>query len=280
MSEQTPSIPGSAWRGYQTGKSVGQDLKRLTAIGAELLIILMNVLTLPVEVFLRTKFGERYVSPAKVLVTLAVIQVIGPLSFSGVFMLLVDGMPDVVGPALVTLSVLFSIAFVSVALVHYALARARSARGEMWHSQSDGVPVPIWHLPGLGKKGSGEAYIRQIGEPVLVCGAGVLGSFVLGPPVGAFIFLSGLVLAMKAAVMYAKGRAMILDHLDAQIENEVWTSVLRGNPDASTKGFTVRGAAPRTPAEQRTFESMIEAMPGGLREIMEPKEPAGIGGSR
>lgn len=273
--ESPPSISKSFGGGWQRGKSVANEINHYGKLGQALALVLLNVLTLPPELFLRKDFGERYVSPAKLLVTLIAVQFIQvPI----LIFVLVGVAPDLENEyywvyTLATM-VLFNLLFFGLGLIRYTGARDRSRRGERWHSRCDGVSNRLVTATTFGKKESTEWRVRQFTEPSVTFCLGMLGC-VFGPVVGLYLMIAALLMAVKVSAMYAKGRAMYLDHHDDIIESEQWARAMEGAPVEETEGFRVQGAAPQTPSERITFEKIMAELDPEYQAMISDPDSAG-----
>lgn len=235
-----------------------------------LTVLVLNAFTLPVEVFIRHKFGIRYVSPLRILTVLVILCLIGPIQITLLMYPAVAGdVPEGTFGQLLGTSVAFILLYLVVATCQYISAHRRMRRGEPWHSLSDGEPLGIWRVIGIGRGRYAEWEIRQFLEPLLVAGVGIC-SCLVGPTVGVYLVLAAVVLAVKTMVEYTQGRNKLLDIVDGRIEAEAMSRAV-GDPEARRmQGFLAQGISPRSTKDRESMARILQTLDPELAAIMDP----------
>src|ERR1043165_3139413 len=185
VSMQTPQPPD--------GGGLLPDLRRTANVFA----LVCEILAVSTAVFIRRRFGPRYLGIQAALAALAI-------PFFVVFFPYDD--PRYLG--------WYFVAFLAMWFLARTGAAARAARGVQSHSRYNGFPHLCSLLPWVG-----EFAIKRIVEPavVLAVGAAVAG---INEPLGVYLMLSSFGLAATAAMheMYERQRAM--DMLDAYMDQQ------------------------------------------------------------
>jgi len=247
-----------SYQGYvSSGQALGQQINKVASFLSSLSVILINLTTRTVEVFFRHNFGERYLNTLTVLLGLAAVNL---FMMPWVLVLVYSGDQDLgtIGMVFFAGSVLFQAAFVTASIIHIIINRARASSGKRWHSMSDGES---WLTSMIKAKEARTAdrWVRQIVEPLVCMAAGPL-LVLIFPPLAIYLFLTGVLLAFKAAITHARGRAEFLDLVDKQIESQHWAEMLEGKPPRETEGFVVRGMHARNAGERRTLEDIFSGL--------------------
>ena len=190
------------------------------------------------EVFLRRRFGERYLSWGTVAV--AFFGVFMTLGFVGAFYHIVQPVAERSAARTGTAESLWMLAFWSLCIWHKAVIWGRNRRGEQWFSYSPGDAYPIWRAMGIS-----ETTTFRIAEPLAAL-IGALAFAVLGINgfVGLWLFVSGLFLLVKRQLQYHSERRTVLDMIDSRTRSErLRTAMGRQSPHEQSDGYTVTPAA-------------------------------------
>lgn len=259
MSEtQYPSFVDAYFKGRQRGDQISQEGRKIVAAARALFLMATAALAMPMELVLRHRFGERYLTVLGFVFALAMSAVI-----PGLLLEVLAGDMDEGAVALWQLTAFaFTTLVLGIGITHLVQIYVRSHRGVRWHSRSDGLPLPIWKKMGLK-----EPVIRLYIEPAACV---VLAILLLIPafPVAIYIAIAGVCLWINETLRRRQQRAALLDMIDGQIEAEEQPAAMRGAPAVETKGFTVRGMQPRTAMEKKTLEEMISSLEPQARELM------------
>ena len=204
---------------FPSVKSITTTVDSLIRIVKGFGLYLMQALAFPVEVLLRYKFGERYLT-----VPTALVGIIG----TAVLLY-----PNYSLMGTIPLVVLVAFAW------HKFQIRQRNRRGEEWYSKCWGIPWIPWER--LDKSGMRREYVW---EPAAVAIPGVILA-VLGQHIGFLLLGSAAALIVKQWIWRSEVRRKILDRIDAKIESEnIEISMKQEKPDPTkTKGLVVPGAA-------------------------------------
>lgn len=249
----------------QRAQMVGSELKRLGVIGKGLCVFLARFGTLPVVVMLRSKFGERYLTPGQAIVAAVLLAFIGPIAITNAIAQNLSGAQA--GISLVA-GFAFSGAFLIVVTIHLIFIRLRARRGERWHSYCDGLPLPIWRWLG-GQWGFWTpSRLFLLGEPGVCAVLGLIAIVLQAPGLGLYLWGQTVLLLGSELTRRSRERSQLLDLIDSQIEAEQQSTMLRGAPASETEGYVVRGMQPRTAAERRTIEEMITSLEPRVREML------------
>jgi len=259
MSEtQYPSFVDAFLKGGQRGDQISQEGRKIVAAARALFLLATAALAMPMELVLRHRFGERYLTVLGFVFALAVSAIV-----PGFLLDLLAGDADEGAVALWQLTAFaFTTLVLALGITHLVQIYVRSHNGVRWHSRSDGLPLPIWRKMGLK-----EPVIRLYIEPA-ACLAIALLLLIPAFPVAIYIAVAGVCLWINETLRRRQQRAALLDMIDGQIEAEEQPAAMRGAPAVETKGFTVRGMQPRTAMEKRTLEEMISNLDSQSRELM------------
>ena len=202
-----------------------------------LLYLVLWAATLPIEVFMHTRFGVRYLNLLSVIGGVVALQTAGELA----------------GPEAAPWGVWSSVIFFFVAVGHAIHARLLESKGVQWHSRSPGEPFKIWRLiPGQRTPFDVERFL----EPMAVFGIGMLINTV--NPFGLSVMGMAVLLFVKKWLEYQQFRNDLLDQIDGQIEAEVMAELVdQKRTPWESKGFIVPKAAMR---KARNSPSVADAM--------------------
>jgi len=229
-------------------------------------VIIVIALSLPWEVWIRKRFGERYFNSWSI-----AIASIGLIAFN-MFATFGERIRSLTGGSIVgaPLLYLYTLGFFALLAYHRFVIWQRNKAGEEWHSYCAGDSHPFWLRFGFDKVDTVQRFL----EPLLGIAIGFLLMILrIDPHCGAFIAAAGFGMALKETHFYYMQRNQYLDLRDAEIMSEHYTKMRQARrsgeslPD-STKGFMVRGI-PRNPKQQDAFISIIEKLDPNLQSLLE-----------
>ena len=252
MSEPPPRAPGLG-AGDAAEMARLQKLQDAVAPGffqyqrflEEVAIIVGGWASITLEVFTRKDFGERYMTPFRLMLGAVVYGVYASI-FGGleVASSLAAGR-GVPGDA--AMLVLFFLLFMIAGAVHlFEIFYRNHYTDRVWHSRSFGVAWPFRRLLGyrLGPlPPADEWFIYLYAEPwawFLLGGLLVIGGLVFPTyAVGQWIVLASLALFTKNQLVYTQERDQELNLSDAQIEAAARRASADGAPMEATGGYKV-----------------------------------------
>ena len=219
--------------------------------------------TLIVEVFLRRRFGERYLNIASILTVFVLLMV--PFYLTG-------QQAAMMPPAYKTgriIWLLFSVAYLFMALKNYReIQKSGSTFDTERFSYSNGEQFNFWYrLEGRTPLVINYKNIELYYEPLLV--------FLVGLPlllipytmlVGGLICVLGLIQFLKNQAQYSINRDTIMDKLDEMIVNKNWyNSFVEERPKEETNGFLAMAPKPnsRELRESLTDQIIVETQGQG-----------------
>lgn len=184
-----------------------------------------------VEVFLRRRFGERYITLA---------QSIGLFLFMNFVYGYLDDWFRLKGGQFFLF--LFSVVFLGLAIYHrLEINKYGTAYDFKRFSLSDGDIAPFWWKI-IGKRFLGlkisSYHVRVLLEPAIPILVGILFSlFEFSQAVGVILIFCGFVYGLRNFTKAQKGRNWVLDNIDKKISNEMKYDVFIGRkPKKDTKG--------------------------------------------
>ena len=246
--------------------------------------LFMQIFALTVEVFLRRKFGERYLDMTMVMLGYAA------LTLTALFF---GETSDFTGEGPNALPMLvFAQVFLVIALAHKAETFHRNMKGERWHSQGEGLSHKVLQAPARLAAGMismivpvsllGHDYRERLRhfvheqthlkfEPVLVL---MLGSL-LHPhngPLGLYLIWAGFAMLIKGELKRLDDRRNVLDLVDQSIEAEHQKDVMTGlKQPEEAEGFHVYGAA-MSKVERRSVEQAFARLNPALKKLISVDE--------
>lgn len=253
-------------------------------------IWLLRVFSLPLEVFLHTGFGVRYLTPLFYLASL-------------LFMVLFWGTADMIETWLGAfgdlvfhedeksqlLPMLF-LAYAALGLFRLVGTSAQHIRGIKVHTRYSGSPWKMWFLLPLANE---EYTIKRLWEPgfaALV--AGILWSFFYEDVAAWYLWICAAAMALKNHIEYIMLRARVYDMIDAQIDaEELRAAVIEGREPHEVRGSMVGGIVRQsTSLEDRArivqnfggkltpkLAALIEGKPARSRKPAKPSEGIELG---
>lgn len=242
--------------------------------------LIMQTFALTVEVFLRRKFGERYLDTTMVMLGY------GLLTLTSLFF---GQTHDFTGEGPNSLPLLvFAQAYLCVALMHKVETFHRNMKGERWHSQSEGLSHDALQVPARLVAGVisrivpvsllGNDYRERLRyfvheqthlkfEPLLVLLLGAL----LHPhngPLGFYLLLAGFAMLIKGELKRHDDRRNVLDLVDQSIEAQHQKDVMTGlKQPEEAEGFHVYGAA-MSQVERKSVEQAFARLNPELRRLI------------
>lgn len=196
-----------------------------------------DALCLSLEIFIRRRFGERYLTWRIIASTFFSVCVV----FALIAVLYHIAKPDwsYDAPRSGAAEALWMFAFWLHCLWHKFVIWDRNRRGEQWYSYAPGDAFPFWRAMGIS-----EIATFRFAEPmaaVLVA----LACFALGigGSVNAWLLGSGLSLFVKRQLQYYTERRAVLDMIDSRARSERLRSAMgRQSPHEQPDGYTVTPA--------------------------------------
>ncbi len=219
--------------GEQQQESLYSSMMRDARMLITIVHIFFAIFSTTLVVFLRYRFGERYLKSWLFVFSFLLIMLGSVL---GAAFAREGGYEKNVASASGAL-VLYAWAFLALGTWHTVQAIRRRRRGERWHSQCPGISHLMRILPF-------NLYITQrFVEPIFGALLGALIGATVSPPLGTFIIWSAYALFIIETLNASAMRNRVLDLLDRQIEAKEEAAVLvQGKPLQETAGYTVFGA--------------------------------------
>ena len=238
-----------------------------------IVFLAMQTISLTVEVFLRQKFGERYLDPLMAMLGYGLLMFAAFSGFVGgkQWMLLV-----------------YAQLYLAFVLLHKLSTFHRNLKGERWHSYSEGISHRILTIPailaarlvgalvpvrflGEGYKQRLSAWMRELAhlrfEPVLVMIVGGL-TMQADEVFGLYLFWAGLAMAFKNELKRLDDRRDVLNLLDQTIEATHQRDAAMGLKEPEeAEGFRVYGT-PLSAGEQKTIASAYANLDPKLQELV------------
>jgi hypothetical protein len=173
----------------------------------------LSLLSLPIELFFRRRFGVRYVDYPLLVAMLLFTNSLGTVTWT-VKVMGGHGAYPIIG---------YSFSFIAFALGLFYRVQGglRERRGELWHSYSPGVSHLAKWLP------IPSTLVQRFVEPLLAIGLGLLLRDSLNSYLGSMIFFGGIALFVKELIRHTIQRNRFLDVMDAQIEGQVMQTLLQ-----------------------------------------------------
>lgn len=233
-----------------------QDFKTM----AGLAYMAASWFSVTIEVFLRYRFGERY------------LQVMG--SFVGFFIFMsyiFKGLltPWGEGGGFSILSLIVMSVFFVLTLWHQRDIAVRRKKGIRWHSRSSGVSWGFWKV--LSKN---PATVQMYLEPIFCYILGAIVIFI-DQDLSIWLMVCSVSLFVRGQIEYTHARNRFLDTVDAAIESEQLTAAMVDlKPPEETEGLNMAGMARNLPREERQkIANMMGGIDPALREMMGEKKP-------
>lgn len=235
MNDDTIRLPGAftTLRESQANTTALTTLARqLLAIVKGIVLLLVHALAFGPELLLHAKFGERYLSPWMLLLTLAL-----------PFLWFQDS------PILVIIwTALLFVAFI----IHFIHRQLLRRKGELWHSRSSGVPHK-WL-----QQFKHEWITRALWVPFHVITIGIALSL-MHVSIGSYLVLCAIAVTLKCYAEHLAFRERVMDTIDAQIESQYLADALRGEAAPSEScGLIVAGSGRLTAAELEALGLTVE----------------------
>jgi hypothetical protein len=174
---------------------------------------LLSLLSLPIELFFRRRFGVRYVDYPLLVAMLLFINSLGTVTWT-VKVLGGHGAYPIIGYA-------FSFLAFALGLFYRVQGGLRERRGELWHSYSPGISHLERWLP------IPSTLVQRFLEPGLAILLGLLLRDSLSSYLGTIVLMGGWALFLKEFIRHTVQRNRYLDVVDAQIEGQVMQTLLQ-----------------------------------------------------
>ena len=196
-----------------------------------------EALCLSLEIFVRRRFGERYLTWRTIVMTFFRVS----LALGLIAALYHIAKPDwpYYAPRSGTTESFWMLSFWLHCLWHKFVIWRRNQRGEQWYSYAPGDAFPFWRAMGFS-----EIATFRFAEPMAVV-LFALACFALriDGSVSVWLFVSGLCLFVKRQLQYYTERRAVLDMIDSRARSERLRSAMgRESPHEQPDGYTVTPA--------------------------------------
>lgn len=201
---------------------------------------LLSLMSLPIELLFRRRFGVRYVDYPLLIAMLLFTNSLGTVTWT----------VKVMGGhgAYPSLGYAFSFVAFGLGLFYRVQGGFRERRGELWHSYSPGVSHLARWLP------LPSTLVQRFVEPLLAIGLGLLLRDSLNSYLGTIIMMGGIALFLKELIRHTVQRNRYLDVVDAQIEGQVMQTLLQ-------QGWFEKGSSQRQHQGQAGYHVYIPPLP-------------------
>lgn len=224
-----------------------------------------DMFSISVEVVIRHRFGERYLTWGKIIlsafgvaITLLVIQVFYAI---GRF----DGQHGVARSN--DAQSFWFLVFWCAVIWHKGVMLWRRFRRDKWYSASPGDAWPVWSQLGLG-----ELMVFRLIEPLFVCGLALIHLSIDGF-IATWLGIGGMCLLVKRQLQYFADRNVILDMIDSRTRSERLREALSGDQQVrQSPDFVVTPTATVMAPEQRDELKRRYGKPSEKSESAESEE--------
>lgn len=251
--EGNPQVAEALFGAVKSAKSdfdfVGGFAKWFYGFLHSLITFAATSFSFSLEVILRYNFGERYLSIARGLWTLAVVTV--------AFTFLGAGSDPIAG--------IWLALYVLCWFIHRFDILRRRLQGEAWHSWSNGVSYFLhWRYT------SRIWVVEIILEPLVALLLAAI-AFALGSTFWPVLALAGAGMFVKSWTLYEMARSALLDVVDRQIEAGNLTGALKKDAKPTeTEGFVIPGASRWTSRERATVAKAYAELDPKLKAALDP----------
>ena len=249
-----------------------------------------------VEVFMRRKFGERYITLAQSIGIFIVVSIFFPLFYAW-YIEFVSGIAAMMGergirarPSGISFVVLFlfMLAFLGMSIYHrLEIKRYGTTYDFKRFSLSDGEIHPLWWKV-IGREILGfkisQYTVRVLLEPLVPTVLGFIMSFIPGVNlVGVLLLVCGLSFMARNFNKAQMGRDWVLDNIDKKISNEMKYDVFIGRkPKKDTKGIYLPIELPESEETRKSLYNIVDDSFTTDNEIwvndfLDEKESDGVG---
>ena len=251
-------------RGNRDRNPSGVGIDMFITVLLAVLMFLFWILSFPVEIILRSNFGERYYGVQGTIISILYFFVGGTLLQAN------DGQVFLIG--------IFCL-FVAVrGLYHVYFIVKRNQKGIRWHSYAGGTSWDFWKHWNIS-----HSKVQLYIEPLLCISIGALflslsyGELTQSIDysdanlelLGFQAIIGGLALFGKGVIIAYRDRQAFLNTQDSKIESEMLEDVLvKQKPPTETMGFTVAGAKPPTLRERHELMDMYKRLNPELQEMV------------
>jgi hypothetical protein len=158
---------------------------------------------------------------------------------------------------------------VGLGIYHRVIINRKNKAGVQWHSLYSGTS----HLERAGFKVSTETLQKWIEPGILIILAWMFRRF-HSTPMAAWLFVSGLALALHEQMSSFHVRQDFLDKSDARIEAHFWQSAMAGKPAQETAGFTIAQSNRDLFNSRPDIGNPFDRLSPDLKNIMDDEVPA------
>jgi len=227
--------------------------------------------------FMRSKFGERYLSWLNLYFGYGVVA---GFMFIGPFMMPFTGGEPHYWLGIVSVPMLIAWAlFIVFSLAHRYRIWRRNRKGEAWHSYAMGDSAINAFLASGGFEPIPDEWIHKWIEPLAVMVVGVLFVTIsrsgdpsenagVVAPVGVWLVISSICLFVHSRIIYFYERQQFLDIQDAQIQAKHYRDALAGKPAAKTGGFVIAHSTVRAVERDAGLKAAFEALGDDMRSLL------------
>lgn len=196
-----------------------------------------EALCLSLEIFVRRRFGERYLTWSTIVMTFFRVSLALGL-IAALYHIAKPDWPYYASQSGATES-LWMLSFWLCCVWHKFVIWSRNQRGEQWYSYAPGDAFPLWRAIGIS-----EIATFRFAEPMAaVLGALACAALRIDGSVSAWLLVSGLCLFVKRQLQYYTERRTVLDMIDSRTRSERLRSAMgRQSPHEQPDGYTVTPA--------------------------------------
>lgn len=224
-----------------------------------------------VEVFLRKKFGERYLTLSQAIILFILMNI----AYSSLEIISIMIFRERLGRNGETFLFIFSCIYLGFAIKHrLEIRKYGTAYDFKRFSLSHGLRAPFWRKI-IGKKYIGirvtNYLVSVLLEPAIPVLIGLLFiPFEFTRTVGVILMFSGVCFGVKNFQMAQMGRNWVLDNIDKKITNEMKYDVFIGRkPQSETKGVYLPIELPEDEATRLALYNSVEDTTGYAHDIWE-----------
>lgn len=191
--------------------------------------LLLHVLSVPIEVFFRWRFGERHLTLMNV--------VTGSL----VLAIMTQMFRDPYTGESISIVRYFSAAFFFVVCAHAVEMAYRRKHHILWHSRSPGISIIPWHkIPGF----SYDSVVWRIIEPAAIFLLGYWLATRRDDPFGWYLVLGSVAMWFKTEIIYSAKYNRVLDLQDQRIEADIANqAIIEPKSPRDLRGYVMPGGA-------------------------------------
>lgn len=215
----------------QKSQEYTQVLQFVTNIAKAIWFLLLHMLSVPIEVFFRWRFGERHLTLMGIVTGILILAAMTRMFKPSIY----EDRPESIAG--------FFLAAYAIVIFAHALEMAYRRRHRiLWHSRSPGLSIVPWHkIPGF----SYDSPVWRLLEPAAIFLLGYWLATRRDDPFGWYLVGGSVALWFKTEIIYSAKYHKVLDLQDQRIEADIANQAI---------------IEPKSPRELRGY-----VMPGGAR---------------